>query len=156
MIKTINIDDSHSIELNCSMGWLLVYRNQFGKDILPELLPAVEAITELMVGMFQENNGMLELNPRKLLKNIENDSISDAFITLSGMEFTTLIQMVWAMAKNNNKDIKPVMEWINEFENFPLDVIVPEVIKAICESSVSTKNLKRLQSQGTKKSPSKK
>ncbi len=153
MIKTINIDDSHSIELNCSMGWLLIYRSQFGKDILPELLPAIEAGVEFITSVLK---GTKEVDVKSIIDNIDSDSISDAFITLSGLELVTVLQIAWAMAKNNDRGIPSLEEWVNQFETFPIDVIVPEIVKAIAESSVSTKNLNRLQNLAPKKSQSKK
>lgn len=32
------------VELNSSMGWFLIYREQFGHDILPDLMPAIDAV----------------------------------------------------------------------------------------------------------------
>lgn len=148
MVKNIVINDNHSVEVNTSAGWLLIYRSQFGHDILPDLMPALETALEFITGMLQElgedAKELSEITYDKLLKCFASDTMSDALFKLSTLEITTVIQIFWAMAKNSNRDIKPPEEWINEFDTFPLDIIIKELFEVMMTSFISSKNLKRL------------
>ena len=138
MIKEINISENQKIKLNASLGWVLRYRAQFGHDILPDLLPMLESGLVLVGGAMEESG---ELEWRKLL---EFDTVSSAMISFAGAEFTTALNIIWAMAKNADDSIPAPFEWANQFENFPLDKIVPEVLDAVINTVVSEKNRKRL------------
>lgn len=138
MIKEINISENEKIKLNASLGWVLRYRAQFGHDILPDLLPMLESGLVLVGGAMDESG---ELEWRKLL---EFDTVSSAMISFAGAEFTTALNIIWAMAKNADESIPAPFEWANQFENFPLDKIIPEVLDALISTVVSEKNRKRL------------
>lgn len=138
MIKEINISENEKIKLNASLGWVLRYRAQFGHDILPDLLPMLESGL-VMVGGAMDESGELEW--RKLL---DFDTVSSAMISFAGAEFTTALNLIWAMAKNADDSIPAPFEWANQFENFPLDKIIPEVLDAVINTVVSEKNRKRL------------
>lgn len=138
MIKEINISENEKIKLNASLGWVLRYRAQFGHDILPDLLPMLESGLVLVGGAMDESG---ELEWRKLL---DSDTVSSAMISFAGAEFTTALNIIWAMAKNADESIPAPFDWANQFENFPLDKIVPEVLDALISTVVSEKNRKRL------------
>lgn len=138
MIKEINISENQKIKLNASLGWVLRYRAQFGHDILPDLLPMLESGLALVGGAMDESG---ELEWRKLL---DSDTVSSAMISFAGAEFTTALNIIWAMAKNADESIPAPFDWANQFENFPLDKIVPEVLDAVISTVVSEKNRKRL------------
>lgn len=138
MIKEITISENQKIKLNASLGWVLRYRAQFGHDILPDLLPMLESGLVLVGGAMDESG---ELEWRKLL---EFDTVSTAMISFAGAEFTTALNIIWAMAKNADESIPAPFDWVNQFENFPLDKIVPEVLDALISTVVSEKNRKRL------------
>ena len=138
MIKEINISENQKIKLNASLGWVLRYRAQFGHDILPDLLPMLESGLVLVGGAMDESG---ELEWRKLL---DFDTVSSAMISFAGAELTTALNIIWAMAKNADESIPAPFEWANQFENFPLDKIIPEVLDAVINTVVSEKNRKRL------------
>ena len=146
MIKTIKLNENQSIELNSSIGWLLIYRSQFNKDILPELLPLIEALTRVIAGVFSDltiKDNEVELE--EIIKSLDSDIVSDFFITLSGCEATTILNITWALAKNSNSGIESPEVFFNKFDNFPMDIIIPEIFTMVGKSCISTKNLKRLQ-----------
>lgn len=138
MIKEITISENQKIKLNASLGWVLRYRAQFGHDILPDLLPMLESGLVLVGGAMDESG---ELEWRKLL---DFDNVSSAMISFAGAEFTTTLNIIWAMAKNADESIPAPFEWTNQFEDFPLDKIIPEVLDALISTVVSEKNRKRL------------
>lgn len=142
MIKTIKIGESQSFEINSSNGWLYTYQEQFGHDVLPVLLPAVEAIVQALADMAKGAEGD---DVSDILKAADEDTISNMFITLSGMQLTTVTNIVWAMAKNADDNITSPKEWINSFDVFPWDVIVPQVLGAALEACVSKKKFEKIQ-----------
>lgn len=141
MIKTIEFE-GQKVELNTSAGWLFAYKNRFGHDIFPDLMPIIESVVGAIATMLE--NGEAEVTPDSMKKLMNDDTITDAFIKLAGMEITTVYQVLWAMAYNADKSIGGPEDFFNSFEKFPIDVIIPELFTAIVESSVSSKNLERL------------
>ena len=141
MIRTIQIG-GQTVEINSSAGWLYSYRNRFGHDILPDIMPILESVLNAVASIAEESKG--EFSDETILSAMNNDALVDAFIKMAGMEVVTVFNIFWAMAYNADKSIKGPEEYFNEFETFPLDTIVPEVFKAIVESSVSSKNAQRL------------
>ena len=146
MIKRVELDGGHSIELSGSVGWLIVYRSNFGRDILPDIMPLLESFLSMSIEVLQKSKKKKnnEIDVRELITALDGDMLTDIFINLSGMETITLLQIVWAMAKKANRDIPNFDDFFDEFETFPLDVVIPEAIKLIIESSVSSKNAKSL------------
>lgn len=147
MIKEINISENEKIKLNASLGWVLRYRAQFGHDILPDMLPMLESGLVLVGGAMDESG---ELEWRKLL---DFDNVSSAMISFAGAEFATALNIIWAMAKNADESIPAPFDWANQFENFPLDKIIPEVLDALISTVVSEKNRKRLGKLAKKNQP---
>ena len=141
MIKTIEFE-GQKVELNTSAGWLFAYKNRFGHDIFPDLMPIIESVVGAIATMLE--NGEAEVTPDGIKKLMNDDTITDAFIKLAGMEITTVYQVLWAMAYNADKSIGGPEDFFNSFEKFPLDVVIPELFTAIVESSVSSKNGERL------------
>lgn len=143
MIRTIKFDDNHSVEMSSNIGWLLNYRSQFGKDILPDLMPVIESLVTLVASLF---DGSAEITVDEVIAKIDRDALSDLYLSLSNLEFTTIINIAWALAKTADDSIAAPEEWVKQFDVFPLDTLVVEMFKMIAESSVSTKNWRRLQS----------
>lgn len=148
MIKSIRINKDQSVELNGSAGWFLLYREYFGHDILPDIMPIIESGLTMAVNLLQgvgiKNDGTVEASTKKIVESIDDSVMTDLFINLSGLEASTILQIIWAMAKNANDNIPALREWINQFDVFPLDQIVPKAVRLVLDSTVSAKNAKRL------------
>lgn len=142
MEKKIKIDNKTSITVNNNVGWLFVYKDQFGRDIVPSLVPALNAGIDLVFGIYKELGG--ELSREKIMQ-IDPAALTDAIYAAAGIEAVDLLNIVWALAKNADDEIPEPREWVRQFETFPLDVIAPAVFELVFKSMVSTKNLKRLQ-----------
>lgn len=133
---------THPVEINSSAGWLYVYREQFGHDILPDLMPIVESVINAIGSVVQESGG--EVSNKTILDAMNNETLVDAFIKLAGMEVVTVYNILWAMAKNADDAVESPRRFFNEFETVPMDAVIPELFKTIIESSVSPKNAKSL------------
>lgn len=145
-IKTIKIDKDNSIKIDSSINWLLIYRAQFGRDILPDILPLISAGVDIAINMLGESEGE---TVQEKVANMDSDKVESAMLSLAGLELTTFLQIVWAMNANARKksgeEIVPFEEWVERQEEFPIDLIAPAVAGLLTKSMVSSKNLKRLQ-----------
>ena len=126
------------VELNSSMGWILIYKEQFGHDILPDLMPAIDAVFGLSLDLIGDLN-LDEIGLDEILRKLDKDMVSEALATASGLGATTMVQILWSLAKNANPDIPGPLKWINSFETIPFDEVFMPVINLIFDSCVSKK-----------------
>ncbi len=144
MEKTIKIGKK-SVRLNNNVSWAIVYRDQFGRDIIPTIMPLFASALDIISGIINETGKTDDIELADLAKLADGDSLINAAIHLGGFEFTDLICITWALAKCADEDIPEPREWISQFDNFPVDVVAPEVFSLIFKGVVSSKNLKRLE-----------
>lgn len=146
MEKVIKIGE-HDVKLNNNVAWTMEYRDQFGKDIIPALMPVLASMIEGVSSVIAEA-GADKIEIESLATAIEGRSM-DILLPLFQVEFVdTIINVTWAMAKAADENIDPPKRWVRQFETFPLDVIVPSVYELIFKGFVSSKNLQRLKSIG--------
>lgn len=141
MIKTIQIDD-RSVEINTSAGWFYEYKENFGHDILPDIMPVLESVLNATASILNESGG--EFSQKDILNAMNNDFLVDAFIKMAGLEIITMYNIFWAMAKNANRKIEQPRNYFNDFDVFPMDEVLPQMFEGIVESSISSKNAKSL------------
>lgn len=146
MEKIIKIGE-HEVKLNNNVAWTMEYRDQFGKDIIPALMPVLASMIEGVSSVIAEA-GADKIEIESLATAIEGRSM-DILLPMFQVEFVdTIINVTWAMAKAADENIEPPKRWVRQFETFPLDVIVPSVYELIFKGFVSSKNLQRLKSIG--------
>lgn len=121
----------------------MTYRDQFGSDILPTIMPLIAGVLDIIAGILAQNNGD-EITVESILRLTDTDAVMDALVHLSGFELVEFLNIFWAMAKEADEDIPDPETWLRSFEEFPLDVIVPEVARLIFNGLVSSKNRERL------------
>lgn len=143
MEKTVQIGNKE-VHLSNNIGWAIDYRDQFGQDIIPTLLPMVAAALDLIKGLLEEVEDTNNLEWRDILRLIDGDTLFDALIHLGGLEFRDFINITWAMAKCADESIPEPRTWVKEFEVFPVDELAPTVFDLIFKGVVSSKNLTRL------------
>ena len=148
MEKTINIGNKE-VRLNNNIGWTIDYRDQFGTDIIPTLLPMVAAALDLIKGLLEEMEDTSSLEWQDILKTLDGDTLLDALVHLGGLEFKDFINVTWAMAKCADETIPEPRTWVRQFEVFPLDEIAPAVFELIYKGVISSKNLTRLKNLKT-------
>lgn len=139
MIRKITLNENQSIELSGSVGWFMIYKERFGHDILPDIMPLIESGLTLAIRVMQEGG-----DGQDIIDRIDDEILTDAFLNLSGLELTTILQIIWAMAKQCDKSIGSPDEFYDQFETFPFDLVVPEAINLIINSTISSKNVKSL------------
>ena len=147
MLKTIKMDETNSVVLSNNAAWTMEYMEQFGHDIVPDIMPVLSAVTNIAVGMAESMQGVGEKlkfdDVTKALAALSNGSLSDAFAELAGLRVVDVINVTWAMAKAADDDIVDPKTWVRQFEVFPLDTVVPEVLDMALSGMASSKNLKR-------------
>ena len=117
------------IKINTSWSWAYLYQEYFGHDIIPDLVPIIDTLIDSITGLL---NG----------EEVDEEGLSDK---LYAFEITTVTNVIWALAKNEDDDIPEVREWLRKFDDFPLDVIVPEALECLTGSMVSAKKAQLLQ-----------
>lgn len=144
MIKTITIGDVE-VRMSNNIGWAMAYRSQFGHDIMPTIIPLVASVVDLVKGFLSASDDG-EITVSQMLDLTEDESFYNALIHLSGFEVVDLINITWSLCKCADKSIDPPEVWIEQFEVFPVDELVPIVFELITSGIVSSKNLERLKS----------
>ena len=131
------------VKVNNRAGWTITYRDQFGHDIVPTLMPLFAGALDVVSGLIKQT-GKDNVEIADILAIADGDALINAFIHLSGFEFVEILNITWAMAKEADDTIPEPKTWIRSFEEFPVDVVVPEIIKLAFKGMCSSKNLQRL------------
>ena len=140
MKQIINIGNKEVL-LDNNMAWIMEYKDQFGKDVLPSLMPVVASLIEGAAAILAETGG--DLTMVGVAEALEGKSM-EVLLPMYQIEFVDLINITWAMAKAADESIDPPKRWIRQFETFPVDVVAPAVFDLILKGSSSSKNLERL------------
>ena len=144
MEKVIKIGKT-PVKLNNNIAWTMEYRDQFGTDVIQDHIPMLATIAETVAAIASEA-GTEDLELSAVLAAIEGRAL-DLMMPLMTTEIMTVITNVtWAMAKAANEDIDPPKEWAKQFDEWPLDVIVPTIYDMALSGFISSKNRKRLRS----------
>ena len=140
MEKIIKIG-KQEVKLDNNAAWAMEYRDQFGKDILPVILPMGASIAEMLATVASSAE---DLSVRSLAEAIEGRTM-EILMPLFQVEMVDiLINVTWAMAKTADESIDPPKKWIRQFDSFPIDVIAPTVYDMAMKGFMSSKNQKRL------------
>jgi len=157
MIRTLVLNDQ-PLELDSSLGWLYIYQRQFGHDILPDVMPLVEAVLaglgDILTAV-SDQGGEKTMDVEAALGLLNSDNIVEMFIKMAGMELTTVLNILWAMAKNKDPYLPDPQKFVNSFDRLPLiDELAPALFYIIIDSSISSKNSKSLLAKLEKAMPS--
>ena len=144
MEKTINIGNKE-VRLNNNISWVIIYKDQFGHDIVPALTPMVAAVADFISGFLNEVGAeKKEVTWIDVMQVLDGDTLIDMIAHLSALELVDLINITWSMAKAADISIQEPRIWLQQFDEFPLDEIAPEIAKLAVKGLVSKKNVIRL------------
>lgn len=145
MEKVIKIG-KQEVRLNNNVAWTMEYRDQFGKDIVPVVMPLLASIIEGLSTVIADSGG--ELNVSSIAEALQGRAI-DIMLPMFQAEFVDLVvNVTWAMSKAADEGIAPPKQWVRQFDEFPIDIVGPAVFDLILKGFVSSKNLKRLKKIG--------
>ena len=143
MEKIVKIG-KQEVRLNNNMAWTMEYRDQFGKDILPAIMPLLASMIEGVSTVMAEASETNEMTTASIAEALEGRSM-DILLPMFQAEFVDLvINVTWSMAKTADENIEPPKSWVRQFDSFPLDVVGPIIFDMVLKGFVSSKNLKRL------------
>ena len=146
MEKVIKIG-KQEVKLSNNVAWTMEYRDQFGKDIVPALMPVLASMIEGVSTVVSDAGGS-EINITDIAGALQGRTM-DVLLPMFQVDFVdTIINVTWAMAKAADESILPPKQWVRQFEEFPLDVVGPAVYDLVIRGFVSSKNLKRLKKIG--------
>lgn len=146
MIKNIKVGNKE-IQLDNNVGWTMEYKDQFGRDILPSIMPLIASGLDIVSELVRQTGKTSDVDAEDILALTDGDAFINAMIHLGGFEFVDFLYITWALAKNANDTIPDPKTWIKQFDEcFPVDEIAPEVVKLIFKGMVSSKNLRKLNS----------
>ena len=147
MERIINIGNKE-VRLNNNVAWTMEYRDQFGKDILPAVMPLLASMIEGVSTIVAEAGEGGEMTTASIAEALQGRSF-DVLMPMYQAEFVDLvINVTWSMAKAADESIEPPKRWVRQFEEFPLDEVGPAVFDLVLKGFVSSKNLKRLKGIG--------
>ena len=166
MVKTIELREGVEITLANDSLWFEEYRDQFGQDILPTIMPLILAASNSISALADEAGGLDEINEDSVLKILGSEALLDIGLRFSAFEVTDIMHVMWAMAKAYDGNIKDPKAWQRELagpehESLPIaDIILPALAELIIKGVVSSKNWERLTADvkkiGSKLQPEKK
>ena len=147
MEKIIKIG-KQEVRLNNNVAWTMEYRDQFGKDILPAVMPLLTSMIEGVSAVVAESTEGERMTAESIAEALQGRTL-DFMLPMYQAEFVDLVvNVTWAMAKAADESIDPPKKWVRQFEEFPLDVVGPAVFDLVLKGFVSSKNLKRLKNLG--------
>lgn len=120
MEKTLTID-GQKVTFKSSGATPIRYRAQFNRDYFQDIIKMQKAAKESKL----EN------------KKPEEVTAED----LEGIDFEVFYRIVWVLAKTANKEISDLEDWLDDFEYFPIEEIVPELFDVIAASLQSKKKI---------------
>ncbi|MBQ9691544.1 MAG: hypothetical protein IJV70_00125, partial [Clostridia bacterium] len=90
MENTIEIGNK-SVKLDNKISWAVIYRDQFGRDIIPTIMPLFASAFDIISGIINQTGKTDEISVTDLAKLADGDALINAVIHLGGFEFTDLI-----------------------------------------------------------------
>lgn len=143
MIETIKVGNKE-VQFDNNVGWAMIYKDQFGSDIIPAIMPMFAGALDIISGLVNETGKKNDIEIADILKLTDGDALINAVIHLGSLEFVDFINITWALAKNADDSIPDPKTWVRQFDEFPVDVIAPAIAKLVFRGMVSSKNLERL------------
>ncbi len=109
MERTITIDDK-SVTFKSTGAVPLRYKAQFARDYLSDLLK----LTKLDLSNLRESN-------------------------FDKLDLEVFYNVAWTLAKTANPTIPDPLSWLDNFETFPIQEIIPEIQELLWSSLQTTK-----------------
>lgn len=105
--------DGRQVKFKSTGAFLLRYKAQFGRDALQDIFK--------LQGVIGDNK----------ITNID------------ALDLEVIYDLVWTLAKTADPNILPPLEWLDEFSEFPLVEIIPEITDMIFSCLGSTVQSKK-------------
>lgn len=139
MLKTLIIDGKEiSFKANASLSY--VYKNQFNKDLLTNFMPLFSDILKGLDDIFEK---IQNKSQSKKSDDIKPSNIAEILENVYSLELVDIQDVIWAMAKVANPDIKEPEIWYAQFEEFEIIDVAIQLAPVLLNSMVSKKSWKK-------------
>jgi hypothetical protein len=115
-MEKIIVIDGKKVGFKTNGATPLRYKAQFGKDYFKEIL---------------------KLAPLEKMMSKKKSEIN--FSDLDALDFEMFYNISWIMAKTYDPTIPEPMEWLEQFDEYPLAEIIPELQELMASSFQTTK-----------------
>ena len=109
MEKTIKIGKK-SVRLNNNVSWAIAYRDQFGRDIIPTIMPLFASALDIISGIINETGKTDDINLEDLAKLADGDSLRQLFFGL-GLDFRACAWYRMLLLSDAGDVPVPVCRW---------------------------------------------
>lgn len=130
MQKTLTIG-GREVKFVCNASFPIVFKNQFGYDILTVIMPLISEVLEGLDSAMKAE----EITPSVIGEVLEN---------VYSLELTDIMHLIWTLAKLGNKDIEDCEKWFASFEEFEIFDVAKELSDIVLPSLISKKKLMNL------------
>ena len=130
MEKLISIS-GQDVRFKATGGLPLRYKTQFGRDLFADMAVLEEAVPV-------EEEKALPGKPKRADKT--EKKAEAATMDMSKLDTELFYNIAWTMAKCADPSIPPVLEWLDEFESFPVFDVFNELQDMLVQSFQVTKN----------------
>ena len=96
MEKTIKISGI-DVRLDNNIGWAIAYRDQFGRDIIPALMPMFAAVMDVVAGLFASTGKTENVELDDILALTDGDALINAMVHIGGLEMVDFINLTWSL-----------------------------------------------------------
>ena len=77
MIKNIKIGEKE-VQLDNNIGWTMIYKDQFGADIIQTIMPVMAAALDLIAGLVRETGKKENITWTDILRLTDGDTLLEA------------------------------------------------------------------------------
>lgn len=105
MEKVLNISGK-DIKMKSTAGTLMRYRNNFGRDLIKDII-----------------------HLQNKLKNVNSGTEQFALVDLDMFE-----KIAWCMAKTADNTIADIEHWLDDFETFDIMKVLPEIMQLLVDN----------------------
>lgn len=116
MEKILNIGDQ-KVRFKSTAAFAKKYKAQFHRNIFSDLFKLSNAVNK-------GDDGKEEVN-------------------FEALDFDLFYDIAWVLAKTADDSIPPVEEWLDSFETFPIEEIMPQLLEMVEKSITSSVSKKK-------------
>ena len=102
-MEKIILVDGKEIKFKSTAGTLMRYRNNFGRDLIKDII-ALE----------------------KKFKNVKSGMAQFEIVELDMFE-----KIAWSMAKTANENVPDIDHWLDEFDSFSIMKVLPDIMELL-------------------------
>ena len=146
MKKTIQFGEKE-ITFSSNASIIYIFKNQFGYDLLQKIMPVISETLRGIQTVFVEKQATETLNKDDKIFDLSAltlGNIADLFENIYSLEATDLMNIIWVMAKANNKDIKEPEIFFTELEDFDILDCFKELAPMFLSSFISKKKMEKI------------